>query len=133
MYTFRLGIASMLLSESLVSGFTTGAAVQVMTSQIKDLFGLSIEKMSGKFEVIYTYLNIFQNITTTNVTALLISTITIFILTLNNEIIKPKVAKLCSFPIPIELIAVVAGTLLSKFLFLDTEYSIKTVGDIPQG
>lgn len=52
MYIFRLGIISTLLSETLVSGFTTGAAFQVLTSQIKDLFGLSIPKQKGFFVVV---------------------------------------------------------------------------------
>lgn len=52
MYLFRLGAVSVLLSETLVSGFTTGAAIHVLTSQIKDLFGLSIPKHKGYFTVI---------------------------------------------------------------------------------
>lgn len=52
MYFFRLGIVSALLSETLVSGFTTGAAVQVIVSQIKDLLGLNIPKHKGFFVVV---------------------------------------------------------------------------------
>lgn len=52
MYVFRLGIVSALLSETLVSGFTTAAAVQVLVSQIKDLLGLNIPKHKGFFVVI---------------------------------------------------------------------------------
>ncbi|PSN53077.1 hypothetical protein C0J52_09156 [Blattella germanica] len=37
MYVFRLGIVCTLLSDTLVNGFTTGAAIHVLTSQIKDL------------------------------------------------------------------------------------------------
>lgn len=53
MYLLRLGIVSTLLSETLVNGFTTGAAVHVLTSQIKDLFGLKIPKNEGAFTVLY--------------------------------------------------------------------------------
>lgn len=52
MYFFRLGIVGALLSETLVSGFTTGAAVQVIVSQIKDLLGLNIPKHKGFFVVV---------------------------------------------------------------------------------
>lgn len=52
MYVLRLGIVSNLLSETLVSGFTTGAAFQVIASQIKDLLGLRIPKQKGLFVVI---------------------------------------------------------------------------------
>lgn len=51
MYVLRLGAISALLSETLVSGFTTGAAFQVITSQIKDLLGLKIPKYKGLFVV----------------------------------------------------------------------------------
>lgn len=36
-------------------------------------------------------------------------------------------------PIPIELIAVVGGTLLSKYLGFESNYAIKTIGHIPTG
>lgn len=52
MYVFRLGIVSFLLSETLVSGFTTGAAIHVFTSQLKDLFGLTLRPIAGEFKLI---------------------------------------------------------------------------------
>lgn len=52
MYVFRLGIISTLLSETLVNGFTTGAAFHVLVSQIKDLFGLHVPRHKGAFTVI---------------------------------------------------------------------------------
>lgn len=52
MYFLRLGSVSALLSETLVSGFTTGAAIQVFVSQIKYVFGLKIQRFSGYFVVI---------------------------------------------------------------------------------
>ncbi|KAK4883429.1 hypothetical protein RN001_006748 [Aquatica leii] len=98
MYVLRLGIISTLLSETLVSGFTTAAAFQVLTSQVKDLFGLIIPKHKGYFTVI-----------------------------------KPRLANKCSLPIPIELIAVVLGTVASYFLELPTNYNVSVVGVIPSG
>lgn len=53
MYLFRLGIISTLLSETLVNGFTTGAAVHVLISQIKDLLGLHLKKQSSVFKLIF--------------------------------------------------------------------------------
>lgn len=52
MYVFRLGILSFLLSECLVSGFTTGAAIHVFTSQVKDLLGLELPRIKGYFKLI---------------------------------------------------------------------------------
>lgn len=50
-----------------------------------------------------------------------------------NELIKPKASKLCRFPIPAELIAVLGGTLASYLLDFDTNYNVKLVGHIPLG
>lgn len=52
MYIFQLGVISSLLSEPFVNGFTTGAAVHVLVSQINDLFGLKLPKQRGHFKVI---------------------------------------------------------------------------------
>ncbi|XP_020723458.1 prestin isoform X1 [Bombus terrestris] len=133
MYIFRLGIISTLLSDPLVNSFTTGAAVCVLISQIKDLFGLKIPRQKGYFKFIFTLVDIFRGIQNTNLAALLISAITIAGLVLNNEFLKPWASKKCSIPVPIELIAVVSGTLISKYFCFPTMYNIQVVGDIPTG
>lgn len=53
MYLFRLGIISSLLSEALVSGFTTGASIHVLTSQVKDLLGIKLKSIEGNFQLIF--------------------------------------------------------------------------------
>lgn len=52
MYVLRLGIISTLLSETLVSGFTTGAGIHVITSQVKDLVGVNLTPVVGNYKVI---------------------------------------------------------------------------------
>lgn len=53
MYLLRLGVIASLLADSLVSGFTTSAAVHVFTSQVKDLLGLgNLPKRTGPFKLI---------------------------------------------------------------------------------
>lgn len=52
MYVLRLGIISTLLSETLVSGFTTGAGIHVLTSQVKDLIGVHLTPVIGNYKVI---------------------------------------------------------------------------------
>jgi len=43
----QLGVLSSLLSESLISGFTTGAAFHVITTQVPYVFGFKVEKFTG--------------------------------------------------------------------------------------
>ncbi|GJQ74245.1 hypothetical protein Trydic_g19149 [Trypoxylus dichotomus] len=133
MFVCRLGAVSNLISDTLVSGFTTGAAIHVLTSQVKDLFGYSIPKHKGMFSIINTYASIFKNISNVNYIAMAISAVTISITVINNEFLKPKVAKRCSFPVPIELLVIIAGTLISYFCRLNTDYAITIVGSIPSG
>lgn len=133
MYVLRLGAVSALLSETLVSGFTTGAAVHVVVSQIKDLLGLTIKKSTGYFTNIYTIQNVFREIANANVAAVIISTVTITISAINNDYFKPILARKSPFPFPMELVAVVVGTLVSKYCYLVDNYGIKIVGDIPVG
>lgn len=68
-----------------------------------------------------------------NQVAILLSIITIVILVFNNEILKPRLSRKSSIPVPIELIVVVGGTLLSKYLRMEETWSIIPVGHIPVG
>lgn len=52
MFILRLGAVSVLLSDTLVSGFTTGAAIQVFVSQLKDLLGIKLPDLKGYFVTI---------------------------------------------------------------------------------
>lgn len=61
------------------------------------------------------------------------SVITIVILVFNNEFLKPRVAKLTTLPIPIELIVVVGGTIIARFIQMDELWAIIPVGHIPVG
>lgn len=75
----------------------------------------------------------FSKLNEINWAAFTISAITILILCMNNEWLKPKLSKVCFLPVPIELIVVVSGTLLSRFMHLASNYQIKTIGHIPTG
>ncbi|XP_058805489.1 solute carrier family 26 member 6-like isoform X2 [Phymastichus coffea] len=133
MYVFRLGVISTLLSETFVNGFTTGAAIQVLLSQVFDLLGLNSVKPRGYFKLIKTFYVIFKDIPDANIAAVITSCITCCLLTFSNELIKPWVGRKCKFPLPMELLAVITGTLVSSIFNLPASYNIKTVGKIPTG
>ncbi|XP_014203830.1 solute carrier family 26 member 10 isoform X2 [Copidosoma floridanum] len=133
MYIFRLGAISTLLNEVLVNGFISGAAVQVLLSQVYDLIGLDTKKPKGYFKLIKMIVIIFTDISLMNKNALIISLITCSIMIFNNQFIAPWLSKRCSFPVPIELVAVIVGALVSRFFELPTLYGIKVVGHIPPG
>ncbi|XP_017753492.1 PREDICTED: solute carrier family 26 member 6-like isoform X1 [Eufriesea mexicana] len=133
MYLLRLGVIATLLADSLVSGFITSAAIHVFTSQVKDLLGLkNLPKRKGAFRLILSYVDFLNNIKSINGIALLLSTATILILVINN-VLKPRISKLSPFPIPIEMLVVIIGTVFSVYLNLADVYGITIVGDIPVG
>ncbi|XP_046405468.1 solute carrier family 26 member 10-like isoform X2 [Ischnura elegans] len=129
---FKLGGLSVLLSDTLVSGFTTGAAVHVATSQVKHLFGIKVARFMGPLKIIYTYVDLFKKIETTNLIALGVSIPVIIVLVLYNELAKPVITKKLPVPLPIELITVVLGAMASWYGNL-SDYNVTTIGDIPTG
>lgn len=133
MWLFRMGAISSLLSDPLVSGFTTAASFHVLASQLKDLFGVQLPKRKGNFKVIITIIDICSHLSMLNWVAVIISVISITVMSLNNEVLKPRLRKLCIFPVPIELILVVVGTLVSRFADLKGSYNLNLVGNIPTG
>ena len=59
MSILQLGTLSVLLSDVLISGFTTGAAVHVLTSQLTGLFGLQLPE-DEEFPKIFRVYPLFQ-------------------------------------------------------------------------
>ena len=134
MCVLRLGILSSLLSEALVNGFTTAAAVHVLTSQIKDVLGLSLPRHKGAFKILLSFRDIIMNLSNVNMNAVYISIVCIAILVFSNEFLKPRASKVCKFPIPTELLVVVSFTAISYIFNLGgPKFNVKQVGDIPTG
>ncbi|XP_053680750.1 prestin [Anopheles nili] len=133
MSAVRLGMLSSLLSEPLVSGFTTAAAVHVMVSQLKDLLGVSIPRYKGNFKVILSIRDIIDQTPNSNLTAIYTSLIVILFMIFMNEYFKPWLSTKCRFPFPAELMAVVGGTVASYFIGLGPKFNISLVGSIPTG
>ncbi|XP_029405187.2 solute carrier family 26 member 10 isoform X2 [Bactrocera dorsalis] len=130
---FRLGTLSALLSEPLVNGFTTGAAVHVTVSQLKDVLGVQVPRYKGAFKIVFTVIDLFKSIPKTNIVSLVICLCIMVFMTICNEWLKPCLKKRCRLPFPGELISVIGGTLISRLLNLHGNYGVTLVGDIPKG
>lgn len=55
----RFGFVAIYLTEPLVRGFTTAAAVHVVVSQLKYLLGVKTQRFSGPLSAIYVSFNSF--------------------------------------------------------------------------
>nr|CAI5854813.1 unnamed protein product [Callosobruchus analis] len=133
MYLLRLGVVSQLLSDTLVNGFTCAAAFHVVASQVKDLLGLPIQKRRGNFSFVFTIYDSILAVPKANTAAVIVSTVAVILIALNNEVFKPWLAKKTRLPFPIELVAVGLGTLVSTLMDFSGTYQISTVGFIPTG
>ncbi|RZF40958.1 hypothetical protein LSTR_LSTR013213 [Laodelphax striatellus] len=129
----RLGSLSVLMSEFLVSGFTTGAAILVLTSQLKHIFGLKLPKRIGQFKTIYTYIDTISMIEYSNIYSIALTATVVLINVIFNEYFKPFISKKCPVPVPMELLMIIGGSTLSVFLDLPNKYGVTVVGDIPTG
>ncbi|CAL4171388.1 unnamed protein product [Meganyctiphanes norvegica] len=129
----QLGVLSVFLSDMLVKGFTTGAAVHVITSQTKYIFGISVPRHTGPLKVIYTVKDIILNLPNSNVATSITSAITMLILAVTNEHIKPRIKKKTPLPFPIEFFAIVIGTAISYAVDFQGKYDMRVIGYVPTG
>uniref|UniRef100_A0AAQ4RFI8 STAS domain-containing protein n=1 Tax=Gasterosteus aculeatus aculeatus TaxID=481459 RepID=A0AAQ4RFI8_GASAC len=128
----QVGFVVMYLSDTLVSGFTTAAAVHILVSQLKFVLGLTVPGLSGPLALIYTLEIIFNKITSTNVCDVVISLtimVVVFVVKELNDRFKSKLP----VPIPIEVIMTVIACGVSYAFDFKTRYGIDVVGYIPKG
>ncbi|XP_071408772.1 prestin isoform X1 [Pithys albifrons albifrons] len=128
----RFGFVAIYLTEPLVRGFTTAAAVHVFTSQLKYFLGIKTSRYSGPLSVVYSIAAVLSNITTTNIAALIVGLTCIVLLLIGKEI-NLRFKKKLPVPIPMEIIVVIIGTGVSAGMNLNKSYKVDIVGNIPQG
>nr|XP_043894717.1 solute carrier family 26 member 6-like [Solea senegalensis] len=128
----RCGFVVTYLSEPLIRGYTTGSACHVCVSQLKYLFGVTPARFTGPLSIIYTMVDICRLLPQTQVPELVVSLVSLFVLIVAKEINDCYKKKL-PIPIPIELIVIIAATIIIHFCDLSTKHSIDVVGMIPSG
>lgn len=115
----HLGTIIKFIPYPIVVGFTSGIAVTIFTTQIKDLFGLPIAgKMPGDF--LSKWLVYFQNFDTVDWVTTAIGVLSIVIIALT-----PKVSK----KVPGSLVAIIVMTIGVYFLNTYTDMKVLTIGD----
>ncbi|XP_030004538.1 prestin isoform X2 [Sphaeramia orbicularis] len=128
----RFGFVAIYLTEPLVRGFTTAAAVHVVVSQLKYLLGVKTQRFSGPLSAIYSVKAVLSDITSTNITTLLLGLsclIFLYVIKVLNERFKKKLP----IPIPGEIIVVIVSTGVSYGLSLSGVHKVDVVGNIPTG
>jgi MFS superfamily sulfate permease-like transporter len=100
-------VLTRLFSNSFISGYTTGSAIHVLVSQLKDLFGIkNAQRFNGAFKIPKTIFDIVVKLGTTNIGTLSVSIICIIFIIIFKEIINPRIKKRWKIEFPSELILV---------------------------
>lgn len=116
----RMGFLVNFLSRPVISGFTSGAAVIIIFSQLKHLLGADIEKSNMFHQLV---VNAFDKLAETNLYDLSIGIIGILVIVFLKKWNKK---------FPSVLLVVILG-ILAVFVFDLEEYGVKIVGEIPKG
>ncbi|XP_068568216.1 solute carrier family 26 member 6, like 1 [Cebidichthys violaceus] len=128
----KFGFVETYLSEPLVRAYTTAAAAHAVVAQLKHIFGVSPTRFSGPFSLVYILKDVCMLLPRTHLPTLLVSAVSMaFLISAKelNSFLSPKLP----VPIPVELITIVAGTLISTYTHLNSNYTISVVGEIPNG
>ncbi|KAJ3603079.1 hypothetical protein NHX12_030823 [Muraenolepis orangiensis] len=128
----KFGFVGTYLSEPLVRAYTTAAAAHAVVAQLKYIFGVSPKRFSGSLSLVYTLVDVCSLLPETHLPTLLVSVVSMAILIAAKELnsyLSPKLP----VPIPVELIMIVAATLISSYTRFNSNYLISVVGEIPSG
>ncbi|KAL7986104.1 hypothetical protein Chor_011270, partial [Crotalus horridus] len=128
----QFGFVATYLSEPLVRGYTTAAAVHVLVSQLKYVFAISLEEKSGPLSLIYTFVEICSKLPGTHIGTLMTALISMVALLLI-KLLNDKLHKKLPVPIPIELLTIIVSTAICYGASLNNKFGISVVGDIPKG
>ena len=129
-----LGKVTVFMSDSLVTGFTVGAAFHVGSSQLKTMFGLGfLPRYSGIFKLIRLWVSILVHIDRSNLATIIASAICILIIYLVKRFINEKYKAKLRVPIPIELFVLILATLVSFYADLYKRFDIGIIKDVPVG
>ncbi len=118
----KLGTAIKFIPHSVIVGFTSGIAVIIFSSQVKDFLGLRIDKVPAEF--VEKWHVFIQHFGTVNYVALILGLVTVFIIAMT-----PKFSK----RVPGALVALVSVTALAAFFHLPVETIGSRFGDLPHG
>lgn len=114
----RLGALVNFVSHTVVIGFTAGAAILIVTSQMKHITGIEVPKGES---FVHTWMDLFQGVGDIDVYVVLIAVITLLVAITSKRYFRK---------LPNLLIGMVAGSVLAFFL-QDYTSGIKLVGEIP--
>ena len=119
MGVLRVGTIIKYIPYPIIVGFTSGIALTIFTTQIKDLFGMQIAEVPADF--VSKWVVYFQNFDTMNIWPLLIGICSILII-----VYTPKISKKLPGSLVAIIVMTVVALLLKNYAGVTT---IETIGD----
>ncbi|XP_047115630.1 sulfate anion transporter 1-like [Schistocerca piceifrons] len=131
LWVLRLGALCRVLSETLVSAITTGAAVHVFTSQLLEALGVARDapKHHGLLRLVYTYGDLFSGSLPPRLPAIATALITIAVLV----VYQLAVPKLVGRWLSAELVVLVVTTVTASQVDFSARWNMSVVGPVPSG
>ena len=110
-----LGVLTRLFSDSFIGGYTTGSAIHVLVSQLKEVFGIrNPKRFNGAFKIPKTVFDVISKLGSTNIGTLVVSIICITYVVIFKEFINPRIKKRCKIEFPSDLILVIFKQVFTK-------------------
>ncbi|XP_076460870.1 prestin-like [Babylonia areolata] len=129
-----LGKVTVVMSDSLVNGFTVGAAFHVGSSQMKTILGLSfLPRQSGLFKLLRFWYSVLSNIHRSNPASIIASFVCILLIYLVKRFVNEKYKTKLRVPIPIELFVMILATVVTYFCDLYGKFGVGIIKEVPTG
>ncbi|XP_045435568.1 solute carrier family 26 member 6 isoform X1 [Pipistrellus kuhlii] len=128
----HFGFVVTYLSEPLVRGYTTAAAVQVFVSQLKYVFGLKLSSFSGPLSLVYTLLEVGWKLPQSKVGSVVTAAVAGMVL-VAVKLLNDKLKRCLPLPLPGELLTLIGATAISYGVGLEARFGVDVVGSIPTG
>ncbi|KAI1728055.1 sulfate permease family domain-containing protein [Ditylenchus destructor] len=133
----RLSFLTSYISDPLVSGFTTGAAVHVLFSQLDKALGVKVTKHHGPGMIIRMAIDLIYALPRTNFWTLGITIVGMTFLSVGRDYVNPWFKARYKIPLPLELFLVSYFLTLFFDIFLvfdiKLQHGVKIVDDVPEG
>jgi SulP family sulfate permease len=143
----HLGFIAKLLSNPVLSGFTSGSSLLILIGQIQPLFGMHADA-SGS--ALATIIALFKNVSTLHRPTALIGVCAVLTLTLSRQYLPPLVRRLCRsekigggrrggetlaqlLPKLVPMIVVLVAIIMAALFQWHSSYGVAVVGEIPRG
>jgi MFS superfamily sulfate permease-like transporter len=153
-------LTNVIMPETMISGFTTGAAFYIATSQIPNLLGVAIPRSSGPGALLYSWWYVVCHLHQIHLPTICFGAGAIAFMRLLARIERRRIHRLTlarsshlgehtpllesnaisraastrpHLPIPEVLLAIGLATALTQVLHLDEHYKIAVVGQVPTG